>query len=145
MRTLPIAVACYDAENNADMPVFTVSVTDKEYGAGVHYDKARALAKDAGYERPFVCFEGTEQSAILLAAQKLNLVPRVVVVDMTEGLVHSVRCDAGTVRVICYDEAENTSSSDSVVELPVPGGEIVTTWAHIQTADIDPALKKLRD
>lgn len=126
------------------MPVFTVSVTDKEYGTGVHYDKARALAKEAGYEKPFVCFEGADQNAILSVARKLDLVARIVAIDMTDGLVHSVRCDAGDIIVVCYDDSDTVVSSDSATEIPVEIDGTVKRRTHVQTADIDPALKSVR-
>ncbi|EXL06485.1 hypothetical protein BG46_17180 [Brucella anthropi] len=146
MKTLHIAVACYDEANNADMPVFTVTVTDKEYGTGAHYEKAWALAKEAGYERPFVCFEGADQKAILSAAGKLDLVPRVVAVDFTDGQVHSVRCDAGEIKVICYDTSSTEDYPFVVLDLPVgENGSSVRCWAHVQPADVDPGLAKARD
>lgn len=94
MKTLCIAVACRNASGMADMPIFTVTVTEAEYHLGVHYDKAEALAAEDGYERPFVCFDAAEQGAILSVARTLDLVPQVVVIDMTDGLVQSVCCDA---------------------------------------------------
>lgn len=38
METFHIAVACRNASGKADMPVFTVSVTEREYNLGVNYD-----------------------------------------------------------------------------------------------------------
>ncbi len=146
MKTMNIAVACHNASGVPDMPVFSVTVSDEDYAYGIHYDKAKALAADAGYERPFVCFDDTEQNAIVSAARSLDLVPRLVVVDMTDGAVHSVRCDAGGVCVICYDESDTDPSSDSVMERPIGyEGETVDCWAQVQTADIDPHLKIARD
>lgn len=69
-----IAVACVNASGMSDMPIFIVSVTREEFDLGVHYDKAKDLAEEAGYEEPFVCFDATEQDAILSAAQKLGSV-----------------------------------------------------------------------
>lgn len=144
MRTMNIAVACHDASGMPDMPVFTVAVTDRDCNFGIHYDKARAMAEEAGYERPFVCFDAAEHNAILSAVRNLDLVPRVVVVDFTDGLVQSVRCDAGDIKVICYGESD--TSSDAVVDRPVgEGGKAVKCWARIQIADVDPGLKKARD
>ncbi|THF64844.1 hypothetical protein E6C76_12470 [Pseudothauera nasutitermitis] len=146
MKDFRIAVACRNASGMADMPVFTVTATAGEYDLGIHYTKAEALAEDAGYGRPFVCFDGTEQGAILAAARTLDLVPQVVVIDMTEGLVHSVCCDAGEIKVICYDESDTEEASDAVAEHPVgENGQSVRCWAHIQIADIDPGLVKARD
>jgi len=48
---LRIAVACRNASGMPDMPVFTVSVTGEEYALGNHYDRAEALAEEAGYEK----------------------------------------------------------------------------------------------
>lgn len=146
MNTMNIAVACRNAMGMADMPVFTVNVSDDEYDLGIHYDKAKAMAEEAGYERPFVCFDAAEHNAILSAVRNLDLVPRVVVMDFTDGLVHSVRCDAGDVKVIWYDESETEGVFDAIVEIPVGNdSETVRCRAHIQNADIDPALRKLRD
>lgn len=146
MKTLRIAVACRNASGMADMPIFTVKVTAKEYKLGIHYDKAEALAKAAGYEKPFVCFDHSEQSAILSAARALDLVPQVVVIDMTDGLVHSVCCDAGSIKVICYDQSDTDEASDAVSNHPVgENGELVRCWAHVQIADVDAGLKKARD
>lgn len=146
MKTMNIAVACHDASSIPDMPVFSVTVTDRDCNFGIHYDKAKAMAEEAGYERPFVCFDAAEHNAILSAARSLDLVPRVVVVDFTDGLVHSVRCDAGDVKVIWYDESETEGVFDAIVEIPVGNdSETVRCRAHIQNADMDPTLKKLRD
>jgi hypothetical protein len=146
MKTLHIAVACRNASGMADMPIFTIAVTDPEYRLGVHCNKAEALAAHAGYERPFVCFDATEQGAILSAACALDLVPQVVVIDMTDGLVHSVCCDAGGIKVICYDEGDTDEASEAVGDHPVgENGQLVRCWAHIQMADVDPGLKQARN
>ena len=147
MKTLRIAAACRNASGMADMPIFDVTVTDAEYHIGAHYDRAQALADEAGYEGPFVFFDATEQSAILSAANELDLGPQVVVIDMTNGQVHSVCCDAGQIKVICYDESNLDEAPDDVVtEHPVgENGALVRCWAHIRTADVDPGLIKARD
>ncbi|WP_262522904.1 hypothetical protein [Agrobacterium tumefaciens] len=69
-----IAVACVNASGMSDMPLFTVRITREEFDLGVHYDKAKDLAEEARYEEPFVCFDATEQNAILSAARKLGSV-----------------------------------------------------------------------
>jgi len=76
MANLTIAVACRNACGMADMPIFTVAVTAREYELGIHYDKAESLAEQAGYEQPFVCFDATEQQAIASAALDLGLLTR---------------------------------------------------------------------
>jgi len=70
---MKIAMACRNASGIPDMPVFTVVATRKECGLGVHYDKAEALAEDAGYEAPFICFDADEQNAIVSAVRELDL------------------------------------------------------------------------
>lgn len=145
METIRIAVACRNAAGKADMPVFTVTVSDEEYALGIHYDKAEAMAEESGYEKPFVCFDPVEQPAIISAVRTLDLVPQVVVINITEGLVHSVCCDAGEIKVICYDENDTDESSDAVDDHPVgENGAVIRCWAHIETADVDPGLKKAR-
>lgn len=76
MKTVHIAVACRNASGMADMPIFTVTATAEEYDLGIHYEKAEAMAEDAGYEKPFVCFDDGEQGAILAAVHTLNLVSK---------------------------------------------------------------------
>ena len=145
MQTLYIAVACRNASGMPDLPIFTVTVTQEDIDLGIHYNKAEALAEEAGYERPFVCFDPAEQCAILAAARELDLVPQVVVIDVSGGLVHSVRCDAGEIEVICYDESDTDEDSEAVDDYPVgEDGELVWCWAQVQTADVDPGLKKAR-
>lgn len=76
MLTLHIAVACRNASGMPDLPLFTVRATPEEYELGIHYDKAEALAEDAGYERPFVSFDDTELKAIVSAARTLQALSR---------------------------------------------------------------------
>lgn len=145
MDKVLIAVTCRNASGESDIPVFAVPATEEDTRDGTHYDRACELAKNSGYGGPMVCFDAGEHHAILSAAQELELVPRVVAVDFTEGLVHSVCCDAGEIKVICYDESD-TDEYSAVIDLPVgENGKIVRCWAHIQTADVDPGLKKARD
>jgi hypothetical protein len=145
MKPLHIAVACRSASGMADMPIFTVSVTQAEYRLGAHYDKAEVLAAEAGYKRPFVCFDATEQGAILSAAHTLDLVPQIVVIDMTDGFVRSVCCDTGSIKVICYDESNTDEDCEAIAEHPVgENGQLVRCWAHVQIADADPGLIKAR-
>ncbi len=146
MDTMRIAVACRDVSGFPDMPIFTITTTPEEYDQGIHYKKAEELAEEAGYESPFICFDAQEYAPILSAARTLDLVPQVVVIDMTDGLVHSVCCDAGSIKVICYDESDIDEAPDAVDEHPVgENGQLVRCWAHVQTADVDPGLKKARD
>ena len=74
MKPLPlhIAVACRNASGMADLPVFAVHVTAEEYELGIHYEKAEALAEEAGYEGPFISFDPAEHKAIVSAARTLQ-------------------------------------------------------------------------
>lgn len=72
MKTLHIAVACRNASGVADLPVFAVHVTAEEYDLGIHYDIAEAMVAQMGYERPFVCFDPSEQNAIVSAGRTLQ-------------------------------------------------------------------------
>ncbi|EZO23261.1 hypothetical protein [Pseudomonas aeruginosa] len=139
---MQVAVACVDASGAPDMPVFKVSITQEEYDQGVHYDKAKVLAEDAQYEGPFVSFDAAEHGAILTAARELRLVPQVVVVDMTDGQIHSIRCDSGEIQVICYDTSDTDEYSAAVMNRPVgENGQPVRCWSHTQLAQVDPGLK----
>ncbi|MUI72518.1 hypothetical protein GNQ44_33390 [Pseudomonas aeruginosa] len=143
---LQVAVACANASGMPDMPIFTVRATQEEYDLGVHYDKAKDLAEEARYEGPFVCFDAAEQGAILSAVRELELVPQVIVVDMTDGQIHSICCDAGEIKVICYDTGDTDEDSPVVADRPVgENGQLVRCWAHAQLAQVDPGLKLARD
>lgn len=134
---------CFGRTTN---PVLAVLASQDEIDAGRHYEQAINLAQDLGYHGPMICFDADEPSAILAAAKALNLVPQVVAVDFTGGQVNSVRCDAGEIKVVCYDESDTDEYSAAVVDLPVgDNGSLVKCWAHAQTADVDPGLAKARD
>jgi len=70
---MQIALACRNASGEPEIPVFTVTATQSEYDEGVHYNKAEALAQDAGYEGPFIGFDASEHKAIVLALRSLGL------------------------------------------------------------------------
>lgn len=146
MKTFHIAVACRDASGMATMPVFTVTATTEEYNHGIHYKKAKALAEDARYEEPFICFDDTEHAAILAAVHALDLTPQVIAIDMSDGLVHRMRGDAGSIKVICYDRDDTDEFSDAVDDYPVgENGQLIRCWAQVEITEIDPGLKKARD
>ncbi|MCL1960604.1 MAG: hypothetical protein FWG56_02220 [Desulfovibrionaceae bacterium] len=67
-----IAIACVNASGTSDLPIFTVKATQEEYDLGIHYDKAETLAEEAGYEKPFVCFDAAQQHAITTCAIALG-------------------------------------------------------------------------
>ena len=143
---MQVAVACVDASGSPDMPIFKVRITQEEYDLGIHYDKARELAEEARYEGPFVCFDAAEYVPILSAARELGLVPQVVVVDMTDGQIHSIRCDSGEIKVICYDTSDTDEYSAAVANRPLgENGQFVRCWSHTQLAQVDPGLKLARE
>ncbi|WZB70153.1 hypothetical protein WJ968_31445 [Achromobacter xylosoxidans] len=143
---MQVAVACIGGSGSPDVPVFKVRITQEEYDLGIHYDKARDLAEDARYEGPFVCFDAAEYGPILSTARELGLVPQVVVVDMTEGQIHSIRCDSGEIKVICYDTSDTEEYSAAVANRPLgENGQFVRCWSHTQLAQVDPGLKLARD
>lgn len=138
-----VAVACRDASGCAAMPVFDVEADEQEQRDGVHYRKAEELASQEGYERPYVFFGGVEQSAILKCAYDLGIATQVVAIDMTGGAIHSVRADAGDIRVICYD-TDDLYESELVEDRPLgSNGEMITCWACDCLADENPHLAKL--
>lgn len=141
-----VAVACANAYGSPDVLVFKVRITQEEYDLGIYYDKAKGLAEDARYEGPFICFDAAEYGPILSAARELGLVPQVVVVDMTDGQIHSIRCDSGEIKVICYDTSDTEEYSAAVVNRPLgENGQFVRCWAHAQQAQVDPGLKLARN
>ncbi|MFW7348460.1 MAG: hypothetical protein ACODTU_20470 [Pigmentiphaga sp.] len=143
---MQVAVACANAFGIPDMPVFKARVTQEEYDLGVHYEKAKSLAGKAGYEGPFVCYDVAEYGAILSAARKLGLVPQVVVIDMTDGQIHSIRCDSGEIKVIYYDTSDTDEYSAAVTNQPLgENGQLVRCWSHTQLAQVDSGLKLARD
>lgn len=97
------------------------------------------LAKDAGYERPFACFDDIEHKAIRSAAAELNLIPRVVAgVLPTDRFTRFVAMPVTSRSSATRNRNEGIYRRTSRCE----GGETVKCQAHIQIADVDPGLKK---
>jgi hypothetical protein len=144
MQEIRIAVACLNASGIAEIPVFTVCATPEEIASGMHYEKAQARAEQDGYQSPFVFFDAGEQRAILAAARHLDMVPELVTVEMDDGQVQAVHCDAGIVNVICYEiknfnkHADRASGSPFLVE-----GQPIQLKAHVRIADVDPGIRSL--
>ncbi len=139
-----VAVACRDASGSAAMPVFDIEADEQERRDGVHYRKAAEQATQKGYEWPYVCFDDSEQAVILKCAQALGIATQVVAIDMTGGAIHSVRADAGEVRVICYDTDLELCDEDSVGFRPLGDeGEMIECWLCENQPDVDPHLAKL--
>jgi len=67
-----IIIACRNASGSSDMFVTTVNATDIEYENGVHYDRAEEVAKEQGYEEPFISYDESEHSNIARQIPELN-------------------------------------------------------------------------
>lgn len=65
-------VAGRNSAGDADMFVCEVEVSQKDFDLGKHYDISEALAEEAGYEGPFVCFDEIEHSNIARIVSELN-------------------------------------------------------------------------
>jgi hypothetical protein len=59
-----IAIACTNANGEADMTIVTVTATAEEIENSVHYERAIEQAEEEGYSQPFVCFDQYEQANI---------------------------------------------------------------------------------
>lgn len=59
-----VAVACYNANGDADLVVVTTRVTEEQYQNGEHYDLATTSVEKDDYCGPFVCFDEHEQKNI---------------------------------------------------------------------------------
>lgn len=70
-NTQRVAVACTNANGEADLAIIDVKVTPEAYDLGEHYDLATEEAKEQGYEAPFVCFDESEQRNINRVAAQL--------------------------------------------------------------------------
>ncbi|MGK8346707.1 hypothetical protein ACRS2Z_35085 [Pseudomonas aeruginosa] len=67
-------------------------------------------------------------------------------IDMTDGQIHSIRCDSGEIKVICYDTSDTEEYSAAVANRPLgENGQFVRCWSHTQLAQVDPGLKLARD
>jgi hypothetical protein len=65
-----VRVKCVVAGNAGCGPCFmrvTVAVTSEQYDDGVHYDKAREVAKKQHMDPPFVVFDSVDGPAWLFA------------------------------------------------------------------------------
>ncbi|WP_019584529.1 hypothetical protein [Thioalkalivibrio sp. ALE16] len=60
-----VAVACHNASGEADVFVASVKVDATEYADGLHYERAKDQARQAGYETPMVAFDTSELPALV--------------------------------------------------------------------------------
>jgi hypothetical protein len=68
-----VAVACTNANGEADLFVTTVEVTTEQIALGEHYDIAESKADEEGYSKPFICFDEHEQSNLKRGFNDLNV------------------------------------------------------------------------
>lgn len=143
-NTHTIAVACRNASGEPDCPVFTVTATTEQVADGEHYKIAQRLAADAGYEKPFLCFDANEGAALGAAARALGHAPTVVAVDLSGGRFNSALCDGGSLKVICYDADDDGAQADNNCRLPLdgPDAEAVECWTSAQEAQCDPFVRE---
>jgi hypothetical protein len=66
-----VAVACTNANGEADLVVTIVEVTEDQITLGEHYNAAEAQVESEGYEKPFICFDEHEQGNIKRATHEL--------------------------------------------------------------------------
>jgi hypothetical protein len=65
---------------------------------------------------------------------------------MTDGQIHSIRCDTGEIKVVCYDTSDTDEYSAAVADRrSARTAKFVRCWAHAQLARVDPGLKLARD
>ena len=69
-QRITVVSACMNASGTPDFALNEVEVTDDEYENGIHYYLAEADLLEAGYEEPFVHFDGRECPAFLIPAVK---------------------------------------------------------------------------
>ena len=66
-----VAVACTNANGNADLVVVTTRVDEAQRENSEHYEQAIAIVEEDGYCGPFVCFDEYEQQNILRVTNEL--------------------------------------------------------------------------
>lgn len=72
METITVAIACLDKKNNPELTLVDVQTTQKDYKLGFHISRAEQLAKDRGYQEPFICFCPEDQEAIHKTSHSLK-------------------------------------------------------------------------
>lgn len=72
LRQKTIAVACSNANGEADIFICEVASTPEQRDNGEHYERAIEQAEADDYEGPFVCFDHSEQARIKAAATELK-------------------------------------------------------------------------
>lgn len=69
-RSIPVVTACMRPDGLPTLVRHAVAVTGDEYADGVHLLQVEEQLHRAGYEEPFVHFDGEELSAFLAEAVK---------------------------------------------------------------------------
>ncbi len=66
-----VVVSTEKATGTPAITIHPVNVSDAQYEMGDHYDMATFEAEELGYDGPFKCFDNSEHSQLLYAAQEL--------------------------------------------------------------------------
>lgn len=69
MKTLEryVTVVCTSASGEPTLYMATVQVTEEQYQDGDHYDLAKEIAAENGYEAPMIAFDTRDEAAKQLA------------------------------------------------------------------------------
>lgn len=142
-----IAVACHDAAGAPAMRVYEVEVDDSSaVDQELSRNQAMRAAMVDGMNPPFIAFLPDQMKSLVDTVKAMELVPQVIAVDVSGGVVQSVRCDAGAVNVVTY-ETEDIEGEDDVGEYPVGwNGELVLCHvSHMGSPALDPGLAAVRN
>ncbi len=67
-----VVLACAVSSGEPTMVCYDVEYTRDQYNEGEHYEMAKTMAEEEGYEAPFVCFDSSEYYQVIKMAEKLN-------------------------------------------------------------------------
>lgn len=71
-KSINMLVACVNANGEPDLARLTVLATDHEQEHGEHYEKARSMAQEDGYEPPFICYDEADQRNIFRVMREIQ-------------------------------------------------------------------------
>ncbi len=60
-----IVLACTMSSGEPAMICYDVEYTADQYNEGEHYEMAKTMAEEDGYEAPFVCFDSSEYNQVI--------------------------------------------------------------------------------
>lgn len=143
-----IFVACTNANGEADMFVCEVESTQEEITNGKHYEKAKSLALENGYEGNFVCFDANEQSNIARQVTELECL-----VPSTQSLEFAIQLEGGLIQNIFCKDSKNIDCTFAVFDydteglgedelsyITQPGGEAAKAYISHQGLSDSPVI-----